>query len=144
MIKTLRHYQKIMITVVTVMMGVVLVLAVIDLGWMILKDVFTPPIFLLDIDELIDIFGLFLLVVIGVELLESLLTTYLTPGKQHYEVVLLVALIAMARKVIILDVHGTSGVAVLGIAAVIVALTVGFYLMKKSLRLDGRSSEIQS
>jgi len=42
-----------------------------------------------------------------------------------------VAIIAIARKVIILDVKDLSGLALLGIAAIILALSIGYYLIKK-------------
>jgi len=72
-----------------------------DLGWLIIKDIIQPPFFLLDVNELLDIFGLFMLVVIGIELLETIMKTYITQGQPHYEVVLSVAIIAISRKVII-------------------------------------------
>jgi uncharacterized membrane protein (DUF373 family) len=42
-----------------------------------------------------------------------------------------VAIIAIARKVIILDVKDLSGLAVVGIAAIILALSIGYYLIKR-------------
>ena len=42
-----------------------------------------------------------------------------------------VAIIAIARKVIILDVKDLSGLALVGIAAIILALSIGYYLIKK-------------
>jgi len=46
----------------------------------------TPPYLLLEIHELLDIFGLFLLVLLGIELI-STLRTYLTENEVHVEVV---------------------------------------------------------
>ena len=62
----------------------------------------TPPIILLEINELLEIFGFFLLVLIGVEILETI-KAYLLEKVVHVEIVLEVALFAIARKVIILD-----------------------------------------
>lgn len=42
-----------------------------------------------------------------------------------------VAIIAIARKVIILDVKDLSGLALVGIAAIILALSIGYYLIRK-------------
>jgi len=47
------------------MMALVLLLSTVELGWIIVKDIISPPIFLLDINELLEIFGLFLLVVMN-------------------------------------------------------------------------------
>jgi hypothetical protein len=56
------------------MMAVVVVLSVVDLAWVLIKDIISPPLALLDVDELLDIFGVFLSVLIGIELLETLKT----------------------------------------------------------------------
>ena len=84
------------------MMMLVVALATLDLGWIITKDILTPPILLLDLDELLEIFGFFLLILIGVELLETI-KAYLRDNIIHVEIVLEVAVIAVARKVIVLD-----------------------------------------
>ena len=116
----------------------VLGLVTIDLGWLILRDILEPPIFILSVNQLLDIFGLFMLVVIGIELLETIMKTYLTQGQPHYEVVLSVAIIAISRKVIILDLKEVDSLSLMGIAAIIVALTVGYFLMKRGERYSGR------
>jgi uncharacterized membrane protein (DUF373 family) len=121
-----------------VMMAIVLGLATIDLGWLIIIDIVKPPFLMLSVAQLLDIFGLFMLVLIGIELLETIMKTYLTQGQPHYEVVLSVAIIAIARKVIILDLKETDYVGLLGIASIIVALTMGYFLMKKSHYKDSR------
>ena len=132
MFNILKKYEKVMIQALMVMMAVVLGLATLDLGWLIIKDIIEPPFFLLSVDQLLDIFGLFMLVVIGIELLETIMKTYVTQGQPHYEVVLSVAIIAIARKVIILDLKEVDSLSMVGIAAIVVALTVGYFLMKRS------------
>jgi uncharacterized membrane protein (DUF373 family) len=119
-----------------VMMAIVLGLATIDLGWLIIKDIIEPPYILLSVDQLLDIFGLFMLVLIGIELLETIMKTYITQDQPHYEVVLSVAIIAIARKVIILDIKELDSLSLIGIAAIVVALTVGYFLMKRSQTED--------
>lgn len=114
------------------MMALVLLLATIELGWVIYKDIVSPPIFLLDINELLEIFGLFMLVIIGIELFETIMKTYLTEGYDHAQVVLSVAIIAIARKVIILDVKEVDSLTLFGIGIIILALSIGYYLIKKS------------
>lgn len=93
-----------------VMMAVVVLLSTLELGW-IIKDIITPPMFLLEIDELLDVFGLFMLVLIGIELLDTISKTYLSASTDHTQIVMAVAIIAIARKVIILDVKELSGLA---------------------------------
>lgn len=128
----LKKYERLMIQILMVMMAIVLGFAAIDLGWLIIKDVIQSPVFLISVEQLLDIFGLFMLVLIGIELLETIMKTYITQGQFHHEVVLSVAIIAIARKVIILDLKEVDSLSLLGIASIIVALTAGYFLMKKS------------
>jgi len=132
----LKKCEKFMIQALMVMMAIVLGLATLDLGWLIIKDITHPPYFLLDVNQLLDIFGLFMLVVIGIELLETIMKTYITQGQPHYEVVLSVAIIAISRKVIILDLKEVDSLSLIGIGSIIVALTIGYFLMKRSQSHD--------
>jgi len=136
--KYLRNFEKFITVSLIIMMAVVILLATVELGWIIIKDIITPPIFLLEINELLDIFGLFLLILIGIELVETI-KAYLSERVIRVEVVIIVGLIAIARKVIILDVKELSSLTLIGIAAIILALSAGYYLLKGSLR-DGRQS----
>ena len=143
MFSLLKRYEKFMVSALMIMMAVVLGLATLDLGWLIVKDVITTPYLLLDISELLDIFGLFMLVLIGIELLETIMKTYLMDGTPHFEVVLSVAIIAIARKVIILDVKEVESLSLFGIAAIVIALTAGYYLMKRGQMPDDKASEMR-
>jgi uncharacterized membrane protein (DUF373 family) len=139
MMPAIKKFHKIIILVLVVLMAVVLLLSTIELAWIIMKDIVTPPVFLLGIDELLDIFGLFMLVLIGIELLDTIAKTYMSESVDHAQIVMAVAIIAIARKVIILDVKDLSGLALIGIAAIILALSIGYYLIKKK---DGPVKDI--
>lgn len=125
----LKRFEITIIVALVVMMVLIILLATIELGYIIVKDIITPPIALLDINELLDIFGFFLLVLIGVELLETI-KAYVIEHVVHVEVVVEVAIIAIVRKVIILDVKDYHPLQLLGIAAIIVALSGSHYLIK--------------
>ena len=131
MLDMLKKFEKVITVTLVVMMAIVVLLATIELGWIIIKDIITPPVFLLEIEELLDIFGLFLLVLIGVELLETI-KAYVKENVVHFEVVLTVAMIAIARKVIILDVKELPSMTLVGIAAIIVALSAAKYFFRKA------------
>jgi uncharacterized membrane protein (DUF373 family) len=117
----------------------VVLLATFELGWLIVKDALTPPLFLLEIDELLELFGQFLLVLIGLELIHSV-KIYIEQREYHLEAVLAVALIAVARKIITLDAKALPEGTLLGIAAVVVALVLGYYVLQRSRREAGQSS----
>lgn len=136
MFTILKKIEKTMIQALMVMMAIVIGLATLDLGWLIIKDIITPPYVFLSVGQLLDIFGLFMLVLIGIELLETIMKTYLTQDQPHYEVVLSVAIIAIARKVIILDAKEIDSLSLIGIASIVLALTAGYFLMKRSSSYD--------
>lgn len=93
---------------------------------------------------MLDIFGLFMLVLIGIELLDTI-KTYLKQRVMHVEVVMVVAMIAISRKVIILDLNKYSSLTLVGIAALIIALSAGYYLVKRIHReVDDSSARLDS
>ncbi|MCG6910499.1 MAG: phosphate-starvation-inducible PsiE family protein [Deltaproteobacteria bacterium] len=129
----LKQFEKVVITSLISMMVLVVLLATIELGWIIIKDIITPPIILLEISELLEIFGFFLLVLIGVELLETI-KAYLLEKVVHVEIVLEVALIAIARKVIIFDLEKYDSLTILGMAGLILAVSAAFYVVKRKIK----------
>ena len=132
----LEKVQKIVVVVLTWTMAVAVILATIDLIYNLALYLISPPSAVLETDELLNTFGNILLVIMGVELLETF-KTYKIEHNVNAQMVLLVALTAMARKVVILELNSTSGNAnLLGVAAVIIALSAGYYLLKK-----GKSDE---
>lgn len=129
-------FERIITRILLVLMAVVVVLATVEVIWVVIKDVLSPPPFLLDIGELLDLFGLFLLVLIGLELLHSV-KIYIEQREIHVESVLSVALIAVARKIIILDPKDQTEGILLGIAALVLALVIGYYVVRRSHRKEG-------
>ncbi|NTV59468.1 MAG: phosphate-starvation-inducible E-like protein, partial [Deltaproteobacteria bacterium] len=77
MLLFLKKIERVIVSALLVMMVITVFLATIEVGWILVNDVITEPMFLLEIEELLDIFGLFLLVLIGIELMETL-KVYLT------------------------------------------------------------------
>ncbi len=131
----LRPFEHVIIRSLIIMMAVIILISTIELGYLIVKDIFNPPVFFLEIDELLDLFGFFLLILIGIELLETI-KAYLQDKVVHSEIVLEVALIAIARKVIILDFKEYDSIIVLGIAALILTISVAYYIVRRKLRID--------
>lgn len=127
----IKKFERAVVVALVGMMMVVVALSTVELGWIIVKDVITPPLFLLEVDELLEIFGFFLLILIGVELLETI-KAYLRDNVIHVEIVLEVALIAIARKVIVLDLEKYDGLRVLSVAALIIALAGAFLLERRA------------
>jgi uncharacterized membrane protein (DUF373 family) len=114
-----------------VMLMIVLVFAMGELAWAILSAVTTPPIGLLRNAEMVDVLSIFLLVLIGIELLDTMME-YFRENAIHVEIVILLAIIAIARKVILLDPSQANGIELIGIGVVIIGLAGGYYLVKKA------------
>ena len=129
----LKKFEHGVVIALIAMMIIVVLISTLELAYIIVKDIISPPLFWLEIDELLDIFGFFLLILIGVELLETI-KAYLVEKVVHSEVVLEVALIAITRKVIILDVKDYSGLSVIGIAALIVAIALAYFFLNQTLK----------
>lgn len=82
-------------------------------------------------DLLREVFGGFLLLLIGLELMKTVVM-YLDEQVLHWDVVIPVALIAVARHTLEIDLAETTPGAMLGTGAVIVALAVAYFLLRRS------------
>ena len=129
----LTKVQRFTVMVLAGMLVIVVVLSTAHLGRLIGEEIWKPPRFLIPVQGLIEIFGYFLLVLIGVELLETL-RAYLKKDVIHVRVVLEVALIAMARKAIIVEPAAVPGLTLFGVAALILALGIAFYFERQTQR----------
>jgi uncharacterized membrane protein (DUF373 family) len=135
MTKWLRAFEHLIIRSLIYMMALIILISTVELGYLLVKDILSPPVFFLEIEELLDLFGFFLLILIGIELLETI-KAYLKDKVVHSEIVLEVALIAIARKVIILDLKEYDSIVILGIAALIITISLSYYIVRGKLRID--------
>ena len=130
-LEKLKYFERGIIYVLIVLMVFVVGLSTIRLGWKIVEEMMNPPFLILNIDQLFVVFGFFLMILIGMELLESL-RAYITEDQIHVEVVYTIALIAVARKVITLDMTKLPALTLLGFASVLLSLAVGYFLIKRA------------
>ncbi|XXF76212.1 phosphate-starvation-inducible PsiE family protein [Myxococcaceae bacterium GXIMD 01537] len=135
----IRTFEHSIVLVLMALLMVVVALTTFDLAWLLVRDIKSTKELLLDVEEMLELFGFFLLVLVGMELL-STLKSYLYERVIHVEVVLEVALIALAQKVIILDTSRASGTTMLGLAALIIALAAAFWGVRAARRGTGSSS----
>lgn len=136
----LAKFQNAVLLALTWLMALVVLLATAELLYIIVREIATPPLVFLEIDQLLNIFGHFLLVLIGIELLETF-KIYIEENVINVQVVLLVAIIAIARKVIILDVKTLPSMTLVGIGVIVISLSIGYYLVKKS-QLDEKACRL--
>lgn len=130
MAKIFDGFVRIVVFILVIMMALVVLLSVFDLGWLVVRDAVIRPLTLPALPQLLEIFGLFLMVLIGLELLDSI-RTYVSEHVLRVELLILAALTAIARKIIVLDVAETEPVVLLGLASLVIALSLGYYLVRR-------------
>ena len=146
MIELVNKFEKGVYAVLMALLMLVLVGSLIDLIWLLYDAlILTTPV-LLESKELITVLGAFLLVLIGVELLDTI-KVYFRENAIHVEIVVLLAIIAVARKVILLDPTSKTGFEfgfeLMGIGVIVVGLSAGYYLIKKAGITVGPGKQVE-
>ena len=100
----------------------------IDVFYIIYQRALAQPFFLLGVSDLLAVFGAFLTVLIAIEIFINI-TLYLKHDILPINMVVATALMAVSRKVIMLDIKDTEPMYIFAIAAVIVALGVTYWLI---------------
>jgi uncharacterized membrane protein (DUF373 family) len=90
----------------------------------------TPPIFLLNISDILATFGAFLAVLIAIEIFTNI-TLYIRNDILPVNLVVATALMAISRKVIIFDFKELTPMYILATATVVLALGVTYWLISK-------------
>ncbi len=126
-----------------IFMAIVLIFSTLELGVLLFDDIVNrmhKTGTVINVNELVQIFGVFLNVLIGIELFETV-KLYLKENVFHGEVILIVGLIAISRKVIILDYSNEDPFTIMAMALLIAAMTLGYFLIKKSRSKDKEDSK---
>lgn len=110
----------------------VILLSVCDLLIFLAKELVTHTDNLLK-DTLFVIFGLFLNVLIALEILENI-TAYLKKHVIQVELVIVTSLIAVSRKIIILDLEKKTAADLIGLATAIFALSISYLIVRTTNR----------
>lgn len=122
--------EEIIAKVLSMTMVVVIFFAIIDLIIYIIKKVLIWDVNEVSFNEnLFTTFGLFLNVLIALEILENI-TAYLRKNVIHVELVIATSLIAVARKIIILDLNKTDGIQVVGLGVAVLALSISYWIIR--------------
>ncbi len=119
--------------VMSLAMVVVILVAVYDLSIFLIRDFLVPEVSSPDFGRfavsLFKIFGLFLNVLIALEILENI-TAYLKKQVIQVELVIVTSLIAVARKIIILDLEQKTAADLIGLALAIFALSGSYWIVR--------------
>jgi uncharacterized membrane protein (DUF373 family) len=131
MIKYVNIFQTLIIKSIIVMMVIVILSSTLEVGWIILHELIAPPVIFLNVEKVLDIFGLFFLVLIGIELLETI-KMIITESTMDVGVIILVGITAIVRKVIIIDLKTTAPLFLMGLGVLVLALAGAYYLINIS------------
>ncbi|HEY9751629.1 MAG TPA: phosphate-starvation-inducible PsiE family protein [Coleofasciculaceae cyanobacterium] len=130
----LEQIEGLVSKVLSVAMVLVILAAVYDLSIYLIKDFILPeisrPTFGQFTNGLFNVFGLFLNVLIALEILENI-TAYLKKHVIQVELVIVTSLIAVARKIIILDLERKGPLDLIALAAAIFALASSYWIIKR-------------
>lgn len=126
----LYYFERGIVVAIIILMMITILVSTIELGVILHKEFMSEPQYLLDVANLTEVFGFFFMILIGLELLHTI-KTYLTEESKHVEIVFLVAMIAVARKIIVLELKKLSPLTLLGLGSLIIALAAGYFLVKR-------------
>jgi uncharacterized membrane protein (DUF373 family) len=133
-IKLTKRLEDLVAKLLAIAMFFVIVVAVFDLFFVLTKELVHEPSFGFLEESIIKIFGVFLNVLIALEILENI-TSYLRNHAIQLELVVVTSLTAVARKIIVFK--GTeSGIQLNGLAFAILSLAISYWIIKRTNRCD--------
>lgn len=133
LIASLNHAIRHAIRVLAVLMVLVIFWCVADVVLVLYERLSGPPLLLLDFNDIFVVFAAFLAVLIAIEIFANI-TLYLRDDVIHVKLVIATALMAIARKVIVLDLSQIEPDYLYGIGLVVLALGITYWLVSSKAR----------
>ena len=118
------------VRVLAVLMTLVIMWSVADVAWVLYQRAMASPVGLLDVNDILASFGAFMATLIAIEIFLNIVL-YLREDVLHVKLVLATALMAIARKVIVLDYKVLEPEYIWATAAVVFALSIGYWLVAR-------------
>lgn len=116
--------------VLGLLMILVIISGVIDVAWTVYQRFMAEPRFILTMSDILMSFGAFMVVLIAIEIFQNIIL-YLRDDVIHVKIVLATALMAIARKVIILDYDELEPLYIFATGLVLVATGVTYFFVYK-------------
>ena len=121
---------KIAVRILAVLMVLVIFWGVGDVIYVLYHNIMAPPFMLLSITDLFKTFAAFLAVLIAIEIYQNIVL-YLRTDVIPIKLVVATALMAIARKVIIIDFKDVTPMYMFATGAIVLALGITYYLVGK-------------
>ncbi|MBT8334475.1 MAG: phosphate-starvation-inducible PsiE family protein [Deltaproteobacteria bacterium] len=112
------------------LMILVIIFGVIDVAWTIYHRLNSEPRFILTMGDILMTFGAFMVVLIAIEIFQNIIL-YLRDDVIHVKIVIATALMAIARKVIILDYDELDSLYIFATGIVLLATGIIYYFIHK-------------
>ena len=136
LIIVLNKLIKISLKLLAVLMVFVIFWGVGDVVYVLYQKLMSPPFMLLEITDILKTFAAFLAVLIAIEIYQNIVLYLRTDIILPVKLVIATALMAISRKVIILDFKEISAMYIFATAAVVLALGITYYLISKETHSD--------
>ena len=130
LIRNLHRVVRVAVKLLAILMVLLILAAVMDVVYVFYQSLLTPPFLVLTVNEIFTLFGAFMVVLIAIEIFINI-RLYLGTNVLPIQLVVATALMAIARKVIVLDIELTSAEYVFAIAAVVLALGVTYWMVAR-------------
>lgn len=140
MLNRLRLVIRLCVRVLAVLMVGVIALGVIDVMWVLYEKLLEPPFLILRMTDLLATFGAFMAVLIAIEIYLNIVL-YLRDDVIHVKLVVATALMAIARKVIILDFDSVEADEAAALAGVILATSLAYLVVQKYSTEDAEARD---
>lgn len=130
MLKIVDSIVQAVVLALLCLLSVAVIAGTFDLVRLLWSELVNPPIGVLDVTEILELLGFFLMVLIVIEMI-YVVRLYAVHRHLDVQAVLAVALIAIARKVIVFDFEKYEATHMLGIAAIVMALAGALFLLRR-------------
>lgn len=130
LLRRLHGIIRMAVRILAILMVLVIIWGIGDVIYVLYNRLAQPPFLLLNISDILATFGAFLAVLIAIEIFINI-RLYLGTGAIPVKLVVATALMAIARKVIVLDLDHITPDYILAIAAVVLSLGVSYWLVSQ-------------
>ena len=135
LISFLHKAIKFAIRILAIFMVMVIFWGVADVVYVIYQQLLEPPFMLLSLSDIFKTFAAFLAVLIAIEIFQNIVL-YLRTDVIPLKLVIATALMAMARKIIIIDFDDVIPMHIFAVGFVILALGITYYLLCKNQNIE--------
>ncbi|MCC5880978.1 MAG: phosphate-starvation-inducible PsiE family protein [Idiomarina sp.] len=133
MINFLHHVIRWTVKFLSCLMVLVIIWGAIDVVFVMYETVIADPIFLIGVNEMFTLFSSFMVVLIAIEIFINI-RLYLGTSVLPVQLVIATALMAIARKVIVLDVEAVDASYLAAMGLVILALGLTYWLLARKTK----------